>query len=136
MYLLDANVISHIAKNPAGPAAQRIAEEPRELICTSVVVSAEVLFGFANGTSADIRRKMTGVLEGMRVIGMEQPVDKFYASIRAALKKGGLAIGPNDMFIAAHALALEATLVTADRGFRFVPDLKLENWLRSETAAD
>jgi tRNA(fMet)-specific endonuclease VapC len=135
VYLLDGNVISDIAKNPAGPAAQRFAEEPGELLCTSIVVSAEVKFGFANGTSADTQRKMTAVLEGLRIVGLDQPVDRFYAAIRATLKKTGQAIGPNDLFIAAHALSLGATLVTADQGFRFVPELKIENWLRAQSAA-
>lgn len=135
MYLLDTNIISDVARNPAGLAAQRFTEEPRELLCTSVVVSAEVLFGLVNGTSADMQRKMTAVLQGVRVLGMEPPVADVYASVRAGLKKAGRELGPNDMFIAAHALALKATLVTADRAFRHVPGLRIENWLLGEPAA-
>ena len=36
---------------------------------------------------------------------------------------------PNDLLIAAHALALDATLVSADAAFARVPGLRLENWL-------
>nr|WP_289852345.1 PIN domain-containing protein [Mesorhizobium liriopis] len=132
---MDTNIISDIARNSAGFAAQRFAEEPRELLYTSVVVSAEVLFGLVNGTSADTHRKMTAVLQGLRVVGMEPPVAEVYASVRAGLKKAGRELGPNDMFIAAHALVLNATLVTADRAFRHVPGLRIENWLLGETAA-
>ena len=39
--------------------------------------------------------------------------------------------GPNNTLIASHALALGATLVTADSKFTRVPDLKIENWLQS-----
>ena len=35
-----------------------------------------------------------------------------YANIRTQLEKSGTPIGPNDTLIAAHALALGATLVT------------------------
>lgn len=53
-----------------------------------------------------------------------------YANLRTVLEEAGTPIGPNDTFIAAHALALGATLVTADAEFTRVPGLKIENWLQ------
>jgi tRNA(fMet)-specific endonuclease VapC len=39
-------------------------------------------------------------------------------------------MGPNDLLIAAHALSLDLTLITAKvREFSRVPSLKIENWL-------
>ena len=53
-----------------------------------------------------------------------------YADIRADLKAKGTPIGNMDLLIAAHALSLNATLVTNNiREFERVPDLKLENWV-------
>ena len=50
--------------------------------------------------------------------------------LRNYLEKQGAPIGPNDMLIAAHALALDCTVITAnDREFSRVPGLKVENWL-------
>ena len=43
-----------------------------------------------------------------------------------------ISIGANDLLIAAHALALDATLVSADADFLRVPGLQLENWLAVE----
>lgn len=61
---------------------------------------------------------------------LESPADDFYASVRAALENAGRPIGPNDPFIAAHALALDLTLVTANVGeFSRVSGLRVENWL-------
>ena len=52
-----------------------------------------------------------------------------YGRIRAALEKTGKTIGPLDLLIAAHALALGATLITHNtREFRRVPGLSVENW--------
>lgn len=52
-----------------------------------------------------------------------------YGRIRAELEKTGKPIGPLDLLIAAHALALDATLITHNtREFRRVPDLKVEDW--------
>ena len=52
------------------------------------------------------------------------------AELRIALEHSGTPIGPNDMLIAAHALALDLILVTANvREFARVPGLIMENWL-------
>jgi tRNA(fMet)-specific endonuclease VapC len=53
-----------------------------------------------------------------------------YARIRAALKARGTMISANDLFIAAHARALDLTLVTNNAGeFGRVPDLNIEYWV-------
>jgi len=50
--------------------------------------------------------------------------------LRLALERAGTPIGGNDMLIAAHALALGLTLVTANEGeFSRVSGLSVENWL-------
>jgi tRNA(fMet)-specific endonuclease VapC len=50
--------------------------------------------------------------------------------IRATLEAKGEMIGSNDCWIAAHAIALDITLVTNnERGFRRVGGLKVENWV-------
>ena len=135
--MLDTNIISEIAKNPAGLAARRFASEPREMLCTSVIVSAEVLFGLRNGAVAiQTSKAMLAVLDYLQVIALEPKVAEAYAEVRSAMKRIGLSITPNDFFIAAHAMTIGATLVTADQAFRFVPELKVENWLRDAPAGE
>ncbi|MEQ1871997.1 MAG: PIN domain-containing protein, partial [Vicinamibacterales bacterium] len=52
-----------------------------------------------------------------------------YAEIRADLKRRGVMIGANDLFIAAHARTLALTLVTNNTAeFERVPNLRIENW--------
>jgi tRNA(fMet)-specific endonuclease VapC len=64
------------------------------------------------------------------VLALDVPADTEYGGIRAELESAGKPIGPNDLFIAAHAYALGATLVTANIGeFSRVRALKVENWL-------
>jgi tRNA(fMet)-specific endonuclease VapC len=54
-----------------------------------------------------------------------------YAELRASLRKLGQPIGPNDLWIAAHALSEDLTVVTGNtREFSRVPGLRVENWLR------
>jgi tRNA(fMet)-specific endonuclease VapC len=57
----------------------------------------------------------------------------YYAEIRHNLKTKGTLIGANDLLIAAHALSLNLTLVTANvRKFSRISDLKIENWLEPD----
>jgi tRNA(fMet)-specific endonuclease VapC len=65
------------------------------------------------------------------VVPFDAPADEAYAAIRAELEHRGTPIGGNDMLIAAHARALEATLATDnERKFARVDGLPVENWLR------
>jgi len=53
--------------------------------------------------------------------------------IRQQLTRQGRPIGPNDLLIAAHARALNLTVVTANmREFSRVPDLRVDNWFDVE----
>jgi tRNA(fMet)-specific endonuclease VapC len=64
------------------------------------------------------------------VLPLEPPVDLIYADIRSRLQEAGTPIGPNDLWIAAHAVALDFTLITANLGeFSRVPGLRVESWV-------
>ena len=66
----------------------------------------------------------------MSIVPFAEPADQVYAELRAHLERAGTPIGPHDLLIAAHALALDLTLVTDNlREFSRVPDLRVENWL-------
>ena len=120
--------MSALARDPGGAAARR-AERNKDECFTSIVVVAEVRFGLAKNPSARLAAQVEPVLEAVPASPWEPPADEHYGRLRACLERKGTPIGANDMLIAAHALALEATLVTAnEREFRRVPGLRVENW--------
>lgn len=130
-YLLDTNIISALCKFPAGGVAERVAGLRPDELGTSIIVAAELRFGYTKVASARLERIIEGTLAAFEVAPWESPADFAYAELRSHLERLGRPIGQNDMLIAAHALALEATLVTDNgREFSRVPGLKLENWLR------
>ncbi len=132
-YLLDTNILSDLIRQPAGRIRDRIAECGEERICTSIVVASELRFGAAKKGSARLTAQMEAVLGAIGVLPLDEPADRHYAEIRQALEQAGTPIGGNDLLIAAHALALGRTLVTANEGeFRRVPGLMVENWLAEE----
>ena len=130
-FLLDTNIASDLLRNPQGRVAARIDAAGADNVCTSIVVAAELRFGAARSASARIAEMVEGLLTRLDVLPFETPADVVYGEIRAQLERAGTSIGPNDLLIAAHALALGHTLVTDNvREFSRVKGLAVENWLR------
>ncbi|REJ75132.1 MAG: type II toxin-antitoxin system VapC family toxin [Acidobacteria bacterium] len=129
-YLLDTNIVSDLVRDPQGKVAQRIEEHGEHSICTSIVVASELRYGGAKSDSTALRSRIDLLLSALEVLPLEEPADRRYAELRDTLTRQGMTIGPNDLLIAAHALAADLTVVTANVGeFSRVPGLAVENWL-------
>jgi tRNA(fMet)-specific endonuclease VapC len=133
VYLLDTNIISALMKDRTGSITANVRAWAQRLpdcrLVTSVVVQYELLFGLARHGTSRLQTAYDIQINNLPVLPLDEAVGPHYARIRAHLEKAGTPIGANDTLIAAHALALGATLVTADTEFSRVPDLALENWL-------
>jgi len=130
LYMLDTNIVSELARNPRGEIAQRIAAVGSDAVCISIVTAAELRYGCAKKGSPRLSAHIEAILGAVQVVALDVPVDTEYGGIRAGLEAAGRPIGPNDLFIASHARALGAILVTANIGeFERVPALEVENWL-------
>jgi tRNA(fMet)-specific endonuclease VapC len=132
-YLLDTNILSDMMRNPTGTAAQRfhqmVRSAPNVRLCTSVVVQCELLFGLRRRTNPRWQTHYDKLLESVEILPLDSTVIPCYASLRSLLESAGTPIGPNDTLIAAQALSIDATLVSADAEFLRVPGLRVENWL-------
>ncbi len=129
-FMLDTNVVSAIVRDPRGKVFERLAEVGEENVFISIITHGEVWYGVKKNGSEELSRKVAAVTRRFYVAPLNLPADQRYADIRLALRQGKN-IGPNDLWIAAHALALDAVLVTDnEREFSRVPGLKIENWLR------
>jgi tRNA(fMet)-specific endonuclease VapC len=129
-YMLDTNILSDLIRNPQGKAARRIAKAGEDNVCTSIIVAAELRYGCEKSGSAKLRKAVEDLLGEIDVLPFEAPADADYGAIRVRLEAAGTPIGGNDLLIAAHARALGAIIVTANRDeFRRVRDVKVENWL-------
>lgn len=132
-YLLDTNIVSRLAREPQGPiaAALRVAGEDR--VATSIIVAAELRFGVSKGASARLGERIEAILSRLVVHAFDEPADRRYGELRAHPERRGENIGGTDLLIAAHALALGATVVTDNaEDFRRVPELVVENRLQTE----
>lgn len=131
LYLLDTNILSDNIRNPRGPAARRARQVGNAQICTSIIVAAELRCGAAKAGSKLLSTKVAEALERLEVLPFETPADEVYAQLREHLERRGNLVGPNDLLIAAQAVALGLTLVTDnEHEFSRIAGLKIENWLR------
>lgn len=131
MYLLDTNILSDLVRHPQGVIAARIADVGEDAVATSIVVAGELRFGAERRGSERLSRQLETILSLLPVLPLADEADIHYGRLRANLERRGLPIGGNDMLIAAHALSLDATLVTDNmREFERVAKLRYENWLR------
>lgn len=138
--LLRGTALAHprtVREKSAATAAGRIRERCRKetsegrRVGLSSISLAELEFGLrASGRYEQKRQALHQALLPFERFAFD-PVDcvHHYGRIRAKLEKIGKVIGPLDLLIAAHALALNATLITHNtREFRRVPDLEIEDW--------
>lgn len=130
-YLLDTNIISDVIRRPQGAAASRLMAVSAEDLFTSIVVASELRYGVERARSERLRDRVNMVLLRLQVLPLAPPVDEVYEWLQSTLERSGLPIGGNDLFLAAHALAGNFTLVTNNtREFDRVPDLVCENWVK------
>ncbi len=107
-----------------------IAHHDEHAVATSAVVASELRFGAMKRGSARLSRQLEVVLGALDVLPLESPADLRYAELRVALERTGTPIGPNDMLIAAHALALNLAIVTGNTSeFSRVPMLTAVDWM-------
>ena len=99
-------------------------------MCTSIIVACELRYGAAKKGSARLTQQLEAVLDVLPILSLEPAVDRRYGELRADLERRGTPIGPNDLLIAAQALALGLVLVTDNvQEFRRVRGLEVKNWL-------
>jgi tRNA(fMet)-specific endonuclease VapC len=131
-YLLDTNIVSDLVRNPQGKVAKRVRSVGEKLVCTSIVVAAELRYGAEKKGSPRLSSQLNAVLGALEVLPFEAPADTRYGWLRARLEQRGTPIGANDLLVAAQALALGYVIVTDnEREFSRVEGLRLQNWLRS-----
>ena len=130
-YLLDTDTCIFLRRrNPPPSVIGRFEKLERGQVGMSIITFGELAYGVAKSSDPD---KAMSVLERLvaivPVLALPATAGRTYGRERAALEIRGVAIGSNDLWIAAHALADDLVVVTNnEREFRRVSNLKVENW--------
>ena len=129
-YLLDTNICIYIAKRKPIHILKKFEQLEVGEVAMSIITYGELLYGVQK--SAHLKKSQAVLQELISLIPplpMSTEVAEYYADVRGKLEKQGKPIGNNDLWIAAHALALRLILVTNNtREFARVSYLKIENW--------
>lgn len=130
-YLLDTDTCIYLAKNKPPSVMARLARVPADAAAISVITFGELRYGAERSRQrAEAMSRLGEFARAIRVLPIDAEVASAYGEVRASLSRAGLIIGANDLWIAAHALALGVTLVTNNgREFRRVRMLRTENWV-------
>jgi len=129
--MLDTDISSYLIKGNRPWMRSRLELLDPATVLISVIVQAELLYGLRR-LPADhfLHGDVHGFLDGMQLRAWDENAAGIHAGIRHRLVSSGQPIGEMDMMIAAHAIALDAVLVTNNaRHFgRLSPPLRRENW--------
>jgi tRNA(fMet)-specific endonuclease VapC len=131
-YLLDTNICIYIRQERPEEVLRRFRRLRSGEAALSVITYGELLYGAAKSAQrAAAHERLRDLMRLLPALPLPENAAQAYGTIRAELEAKGEVIGNNDLWIAAHAVASELTLVTSNEGeFRRVRGLKVQNWAR------
>lgn len=131
--LLDTCICIDLIRGRAPAVLARLRRRKLGSVGISTITLAELRHGVAR--SSDPARNLVALAHfcaPLEICPFDHEAAAAYGRIRAALEHAGTPIGPLDTLIAAHAVALRATVVTGNqREFRRVPGLRVADWPNS-----
>ena len=131
-YLLDTNIASYVIAGSVPAVDRRLAKVPVAEIFISSVTEGELRYGVARRPDATrLKALVEDFLLTVTVLPWDSAAANRYGTLRAELEREGRTIGNLDMMIGAHALATGAVLVTNDRAFSRIANLKLADWTKA-----
>jgi tRNA(fMet)-specific endonuclease VapC len=130
IWMLDTNIAIEVIRGKSAGLLARLTAHRVGDLCLSSISVAELWYGVAKGQqAAQNTSALESFLRPLVVAPFDERAAAMYGRVRAELARRGAPIGPLDTLIAAHALSLEATLVTNNVSeFSRVSGLSLEDW--------
>ena len=129
-YLLDTNICIYIRQNKPERVFDRFRRLRAGEAALSVITYGELFYGATKSVqraaALERLRELTNLLPPLP---LPESAAEVYGRVRCQLEANGEMIGNNDLWIAAHALSSELTLVTNnEKEFRRVQGLRMQNW--------
>ena len=130
-FLLDTDTCIYLIKKKPPQVIARLKKLPLSTVGISSITLSELEYGVMKSSRPE-QNKLALILFiiPLEILPYDDLAAREYGNIRGFLEKQGTPIGSLDTLIAAHALALDSTLVTNnEREFARVPGLKTANWV-------
>lgn len=129
-YLLDTNICIYLIKKKSAVLLTRLQKAAPATVGLSSIVLSELEYGVEKSQKvAQNRMALAQFVAPLEIVEYDSRAAQCYGRLRSVLEREGQPIGPLDQLIAAHALALDCTLVTNNkREFVRVEGLRVEDW--------
>jgi len=137
MYVLDTTALSALMRLDPSHVGRLIETEPADVRLPQPAV-AEVRYGLACLPPSRRRRSLQSrldvLLDSIERTPWSDAVSTRFGTLKALLESRGRRLEDFDLMMAAHALELDATLVTSNvRHFARVPGLSIEDWAQRKS---
>jgi tRNA(fMet)-specific endonuclease VapC len=130
-YVLDTNMVAYIVSGRSMAARKRLkSERERSTVALSAITQGEILFGLERKPeAARLRAAVSDFLDAVPVMPWDSDAAQAYGPLRARLSAAGKSLSAMDLLIASHAIAVQAVLVTHDKGLLQVSSfLRVTDW--------
>ena len=131
-YLLDTTAVSALMRREPNIRARvgTIAPTDRAMVCT--ITRGEVLYGLVRlpqgKRRSDLEVEAGHLFAQLPCVSVPEAAAERYAQVKWEADRKGTPLDDNDLWIAATALCMDATLVTRDSDFQRVDGLQVEDW--------
>lgn len=132
-YLLDTNIASCIIKGNSPAVDRQLMTIAMAQIAISAVTEGELRFRVARLPHATrLHFLVEDFFLRVAILAWDSDAAQQYGRLRAMLEHEGQPMGNLDAMIGAHALALDAVLVTNDHAFARIKKLKIVDWTKGQ----
>jgi len=132
LFLLDSNAFSDLMRKNPRVEAQLAALGPNNKVVICPIVRGEILYGLSRLPQGrrreDLTKQAVPLFATIACELVPESAGDAYANIKRSREQQGLRLDENDLWIAATASALGATLVTRDSDFGSVEGLTTTDW--------
>ena len=131
-YVLDTTVASALMRAEPGPSSRLLALRPSDVLLPQPTV-AEIRYGLArlprSRRKRELEQRLVTLLSALPRADWSDEVSRAFGALKADLERRGERVDDFDLAIAAHAIALDAAVVTRNtRHFVRIRSLRVEDW--------
>jgi tRNA(fMet)-specific endonuclease VapC len=129
-YIIDTDILIYFLKGHE-KIVKRMSTLPNDMVCTTIINQAELLFGAYNSTREKQNLKIVErFLENFTIFPFCEKAAHYFGRQKTFLKSIGTPIADMDLMIASIALQHKMILVTNNtKHFNKIKELKLDNWV-------
>lgn len=129
-YLLDTNICIYFLNQQSAHIIQQLRKIPPQDVWLCSIVKAELWYGaMKSARKTENQTRLEEFFKGFLSLPFDENAIRAYGEIRAQVERAGTPVGPNNLFIAAIAMANNMVLLTHNsEEFQHIDRLVVKDW--------